>query len=222
MSHVLPIPVGDLDPAPVGDLDRWPSFLGPRQHVTRNSRPAVGIVSELSKLKGADEIPSLLQILAPVARVLVAGTGPLMSEVVSARLSLPPHERQGVEILGLVPPEEMQEFYERIDYLLILSHTESQCRVVTEAMLQGVLVIARRTTGIEDLIEDGRTGFFLEPWDVGMIADRLTPGSVVNDREEPIRLRAFGQALSAREQHAARWLSHASRSLDLSAIRRRD
>ena len=65
----------------------------------------------------------------------------------------------------MLSPAAMPGFYAGIDFLLVLSRTESQCRVVLEAMLAGVIVLARRCDGVADLIEDGVTGFYVDPAD---------------------------------------------------------
>jgi glycosyltransferase involved in cell wall biosynthesis len=53
------------------------------------------------------------------------------------------------------------------------SVTETFGNVTTEAMAAGVPVVAARATGAVDLIDDGVTGFLVEPLDVSGYADAI-------------------------------------------------
>ena len=72
-------------------------------------------------------------------------------------------QKSRVVLNGRLEPEEMSDFFRGIDCLLILSYTESQCRLALEAMLAGTIVLARPTHGLVDLIDHGVTGFFIDP-----------------------------------------------------------
>ena len=45
--------------------------------------------------------------------------------------------------------------------------------VLVEAMSVGLPVVATRWRGIPEIVDEGQTGFLLEPHDVGAVAERL-------------------------------------------------
>jgi glycosyltransferase involved in cell wall biosynthesis len=155
VTHTLPLPV-----RPTATYQR--SYLG------RSNSPieVIGFAGELSQLKGADHLIGLIRVLTPAWSFDIAGTGPLHARFSAEIGTLAPTKRARVQLRGHLAPDEMRNFYPGIDVLLVPSRSESQCRVVLEAMLCGVLVLASRTHGIVDLIVPGKTGFFIDPGDV--------------------------------------------------------
>jgi glycosyltransferase involved in cell wall biosynthesis len=153
-DHVLPLPVGS---GPGYDH----AYEGRAR--TGSAVHRLGVAGELSELKGADELPPLLERLTPEFTFHIAGDGVLAPTVARAVSSLSPEQRACVVLSALLPPERMAGFYRRVDCVLVLSRTESQCRVALEAMLAGAIVLARCAEGVSDLIVDGVTGFFIEP-----------------------------------------------------------
>jgi glycosyltransferase involved in cell wall biosynthesis len=150
VTHVLPIPVS----------------------IARRPRRAhdgfvVGIAGEVCRLKGCDLLPGLVAVLPAGVRLRVAGDGPLLS---SLRRVLPADR---VEFLGRVDPAAMPEFYAGIDALLTLSRTETRPRVVVEAMLVGVPVVAPRAPWVDDLVVDDVTGALVEADDPESCSRRL-------------------------------------------------
>ena len=64
-------------------------------------------------------------------------------------------------------------FYQETDCVLVLSRSESQSRVTLEAMLAEAVVLANAVGGIRDLIQDGSTGFLIDPDQPGSIRGTL-------------------------------------------------
>jgi|GEM_PF-1655669 len=168
VTHTLPLPVS----AHAYD-DVW------NRHPMERRSATLGIAGELSKLKGADAILGLIRALTPEFAFRIVGAGPLSANLISAVRSLPAGQRDSVEFAGRKDPKQMPDFYRSIDYLLVLSRTESQCRVAIEAMLAGVIVLARPTSGLVDLIQEGITGFFIDPTKPDAVRDRIA-GIVAN------------------------------------------
>jgi glycosyltransferase involved in cell wall biosynthesis len=132
----------------------------------RDSRPirTVVILGELSELKGADTIPRLLPVLTSSFAVRIVGRGPLAERVTAAVAMLPPAQRANVVVSDPVEPSAVPQVLDEADCVLVLSRSEAQCRVALEAMLSGVVVLARAVGGLHDLIpDDAATGFLVDP-----------------------------------------------------------
>ena len=199
ITHVLPIPVTPRTTyRRVYELHR-------RAHEPRPT--TVGIVGELSALKGADGIPDLLQSLTPQFTFRIAGRGELAPWIAKTAASLPLEQRKRVRLSDRLDPSRITDFYDEIEYLLILSRTESQCRVAQEAMLAGVIILARPIYGLVDLITDGVTGFLLDMDDSEAIRRRLLEITNNPALAHAIRGRARAFAEQAFQESQARWRS---------------
>src|SRR5262245_108213 len=131
ITHVAPLPVGNVG------ID-----AAYRHHVASGRHPeAVGFVGEVSRLKGADALPDLMNTLTPRYALHIVGEGPLLQSIIGAARDLPPAHRRRVIFDGKVAPSEMGDIYREIDCVLVLSRTESQSRVTIEAMLSGVIAL---------------------------------------------------------------------------------
>jgi glycosyltransferase involved in cell wall biosynthesis len=192
-SHVLPLPVRG---------ERY----GYDQRV-RAAQPlrTVLILGELSELKGADAIPRLLPVLAPHFTVRIAGRGPLARQVTAAVEALPPAQRANVAVSDRVDPAAVPLLYEAADCLLVLSRTESQSRVTLEAMLSGVVVLAREVGGIRDLVTNGLTGFLIDPDDPESIREVLLHLAANPAVADGVRQRASEQASDACSRSRREW-----------------
>jgi len=100
-----------------------------------------------------------------------------------ARLGLAEH----VRLVGKLTPEGVQEELGRAACFVMASFQESAPLTVSEAMAAGVPIVSTRVGGIPDLMEDGRTGFVVEPGDVAAFAQRVRQLL----ESEPLR-RSFG------------------------------
>ncbi|MBP7829436.1 MAG: glycosyltransferase [Kiritimatiellae bacterium] len=113
------------------------------------------------------------------ARFLVAGEGPERArlETLRAELGL----ETDVEMAGYAASEE---FFRNVHALVQCSRMENLPYSIMEAMARERPVLATRVGGIPDLIEDGVSGFLVEPGDEAALAERMTrladdPGLVV-------------------------------------------
>ncbi|HZV57622.1 MAG TPA: glycosyltransferase, partial [Sphingobium sp.] len=118
-------------------------------------------------------------------RVLVIGEGP-------ARPWFAEHVPEAV-FTGFQAGDDLGRATAGMDIFFMPSVTESFGNVTCEAMAAGVPVVAARATGNVDLVEDGVTGFLVEPTDIAGYADAI--GALIAD---PARRRAAGQAGHAR------------------------
>jgi glycosyltransferase involved in cell wall biosynthesis len=173
----------------------------------------VGIVGELSRLKGSDELDSLLRALAPRFRVRIAGQGPLRDDVGATIAALAPEQRAAVELLDPINPRHMPELYASVDCVLVLSRTESQCRVALEAMLAGAIVLARPSEGIVDVIEHRCTGLLVDPGDPPALLAALAALAAAPGEAAAIRQRAHERALRSFEDSRAEWRRFLSKTV---------
>jgi glycosyltransferase involved in cell wall biosynthesis len=92
------------------------------------------------------------------------------------------------------PTPDPRPFYAAADAFLLPTAYETFSLVTYEAAAAGLPLLVTRVSGVEDLLVDGRNGWFIEP-DAERIAGRL--GELAGD---PERRRSMGDA--AREDSA--------------------
>lgn len=128
------------------------------------AEPVVGIIARLSEVKGQDILIKAMKTVheqIPDAKLIIAGEGktePLLRKMVKEfqlerNVLFYPLTNKAVEILPL------------LDIFVMPSRQEGLGISIMEAQAAGVPVIASRVGGIPSLIEEGRTGFLVEPED---------------------------------------------------------
>ncbi|MGH9299889.1 MAG: glycosyltransferase, partial [Acidimicrobiales bacterium] len=135
-------------------------------------------VGRIQPLKGVDVAVRALAELhhrgRTDARLVIVGgpSGPRGSDEVAALA-------RSVEELGLsgrvrfVPPQRhelLSTYYRAADCCIVPSRSESFGLVALEAAACGVPVVAASVGGLTTLVEDGRTGYLVEPGDVSGFA----------------------------------------------------
>ncbi len=71
-----------------------------------------------------------------------------------------------VRMVGHVPHENIGEYYESADLVVLTSLSEGVPLVLMEAMARGKIVLAPAITGIPELVESGKTGFLYAAGDL--------------------------------------------------------
>lgn len=173
--HVIPVPVGMLaEPAcgKTGAIGRRVLFVG-----------------RLAPQKGLDNwlrIAGEVLRWEPQAEFEIVGDGPLRTELeeLARRLGLAGH----VRFMGRVPNTRLSERYREARLLLLTSRYEGFGRVAIEAFANQIPIVAPRITGLEDIVEHGRTGFLHEPGDLQGMA-----GSVLRLLRDPDMARNMGR-----------------------------
>jgi glycosyltransferase involved in cell wall biosynthesis len=106
-----------------------------------------------------------------------------------------------VSHLGWVPYDRIQENYRQADLCVVPSvWAEAFGRTAAEAMACGLPVIASRTGGLQEIVEDGRTGFLVEPGSVPELVRRID--TLIEDKN--LRLN-MGGAGTRRVQDKFSW-----------------
>ncbi|MBI5671081.1 MAG: glycosyltransferase [Chloroflexi bacterium] len=75
-----------------------------------------------------------------------------------------------VKFIGAVSQTELADYMGRARALVLVSQSEGLPRVVIEAMMTGLVVIASHVSGIPEVIEHGSTGYLVPPDDVEALA----------------------------------------------------
>lgn len=127
-----------------------------------------------------------------------------------------------VTLVGAVPPEEIPTYCRLSDIFLFASRSETQGMVILEAMAAGLPVVAVRSSGIDDIVQDEVNGFKTPPdparWCDRVAAllqdqslyERLSKNAKRCARENSIEqfstniARFYGQVLASRAKETAR------------------
>ena len=131
----------------------------------------------------------------PLVELVVAGDGPERVRLEALARAAAPGR---VHFLGQTP--RPQQPLAAADVVVLPSDTEGQPRVVIEAGLCGLPVVATKVGALGELIVDGTTGLLVPPGDGAKLAE------------------ALGAALEAKEKMGAAARRHCSERFDLSAV----
>lgn len=166
----------------------------------RSVNTRIGVAARLAPVKGISTLIEAMSLLTRDHPALtsttfleIAGTGPEE-----------PTLRAKISDLGLAKQvrlhgwrENVRHLMQRWDIYVQPSIAEGFGISVLEAMAVGLPVIASRTGGLPELVDEGRTGVLVEPGDAQALADAIA--SLVSDEETRRRLGAAGRERVARE-----------------------
>jgi glycosyltransferase involved in cell wall biosynthesis len=137
-------------------------------------RPIVFFLAKLDRahyFKGLHVLIEALTML-PEVSLLVGGDGESKQQYESlARLRL----GDRAQFLGDVPDELLPAYYRAADVVALPStdRTEAFGLVLVESMACGTPVVASRLPGVRTLVQEGATGFLVEPGDAIDLADKI-------------------------------------------------
>lgn len=149
-----------------------PSYIKLAQAHRTGAPRTIGVVSRLEKIKGMDlVVPAFAQIHAkhPEMRLLIVGDGSLREQMEhqSKELKLP---TDSIEFAGRQPQDSLQDYYDRIDILLMPSRSEGFGLTAIEGMARGCVPVVADTGGLPEVVEDGVSGTLHKPEDIENIA----------------------------------------------------
>lgn len=135
----------------------------------------VGFVGRLSPEKAPDvfvRAALMLQTSLPGAHAVLIGEGPMHGELQALihRCGL----TASVHLAGVC--NDMPALYGELDLLVSCSHTEASPLALLEAMACGLPTVATRVGGVPEIVEQGGTGWLVEPGDfhdIGQCCARL-------------------------------------------------
>ena len=195
-----------LDSPLLAQVSRWDALKDP-----------LGVLAAFTEHVRAEQEPHLLLAGPDVTAVTDDPEGAVVfAEAEAAWHDLPLNVRRRVHLaqLPMEDPEEnaviVNALQRRADVVAQKSLAEGFGLTVAEAMWKGRPVVATRVGGIQDQIEDGRTGILVDPLDLRAFGEQV---SVL--LEDPHAAERIGEA--ARERVRARFLAprHLGQYVDL-------
>jgi glycosyltransferase involved in cell wall biosynthesis len=152
---------------------------------TLPDRPQALFVGVLERYKNVDGLVAAWRAAAPripEARLRIVGDGALRDLVRRLVHELPAQTSWEPEIV----PEEVAHALDESSILVLPSRSEGLPRIALEALCRCRPVLATRVGGVPDLIEDGVTGFVIEPEDVGELTEALVRVLGMPEALEPL------------------------------------
>ena len=148
-------------------------FAGPHDDpFPQIGSPRIVFVGRLAPQKGVDVLVAATRLLQnPNAQILLVGDGPERPALVREIRQLGVEDR--VHLLGFVPHDRVPAVLAHADLLVLPSLYEELGTVLLEAMWTGLPVVASRTGGIPDVIDDGVNGLLVPPGDPEALAGAI-------------------------------------------------
>ncbi len=113
---------------------------------------------------------SELAVKYPHLRLTIAGIG---ASEKAARAAFPESLQSRITVHSSLSESETPAIYARHDIFVFPSLFESMSLVVPEAMASGLPVVTTRACGMQDIIEDGKTGFLVPPRDAAELCRKI-------------------------------------------------
>lgn len=175
----------------------------PLTGIRKAERQAI-FVGRLSKEKGIDVlIDSFKKKDVQDIRLLIVGEGPELQ-----RLKRIASDMHNIDFLGPRDHESTLRLIKGSDVLILPSLVEGLSTVILEAMALKVPVIATAVGGNIELVDDGVTGFIVEPNNSTALSSAIVRLLELNDRGSTLAGRAFEMILKkySMESVARRYL----------------
>jgi len=156
-------------------------------------KPLILYIGYLSRDKGAfDTVEALLQLGRQGIEAELALIGAISSEFQEYFDELPEIEKKIIHPLGTVEDSEKRDALSAASLLSMPSRTDSFGITYLEAWTYGVPVIAARTWGVTDVVEDGNDGIVIPFGDVSSLSEAMR--SLVDHPERAIKMGERGRA----------------------------
>lgn len=139
-----------------------------------NESEDIFIVVNLENIKGVDilikAVPRVTKSI-PNLSVCIGGSGPQENELKALvkKLNLEDH----VKFLGFISEEDKYRYYKACKIVVVPSRWDCQPFAPLDAAASGKPVVASRIGGIQNTVEDGKTGFLFEPENMEDLAEKI-------------------------------------------------
>lgn len=152
-----------------------------------NKQITIGVVSRLEHIKGMDLVVQAFAEIHkqfPNTRLLVVGDGSLRSlmEKQAEKIVKEDGGMKSVEFVGRQNQDKLQDFYDRIDILLMPSRSEGFGLTAVEGMARGCVPVVANTGGLPEVVRDGVDGLLHNPEDMKDMVEKLK--MLLRDRKE--------------------------------------
>ena len=153
-----------------------PSGISLQQHMQRlteqerlEKRQALGISDEdqvlinLGRLGGEKNLDELITLFAEARKenenlkFLIVGDGPARSDL--EKLAKELNVAEHVIFTGMVPPSEVQDYYQLGDVFVSASTSETQGLTYIEAAANGLPLLCRQDDCLADVLQEGENGY---------------------------------------------------------------
>ena len=171
-------------------LDYVPGeYLTAVKNITYNEPQFTGHFPERPIMPGVLLIEAMATVLKahPEAQLTLAGDGPARAgaEARARELGI----QHAVHFAGYMSQGQVADLLATSDLLALPSFAEGLPVVYMEALASRIPVVASRVAGVQELVEDGVTGYTVPPGDVATLADRM-----IRLMDDPAAARAMGEA----------------------------
>lgn len=170
------------------NIRKWDAVKAPLLTIERIPGEIIfGCLGRLSFEKGQLILPPVAVLLKDKStkfRILIAGTGPLKTELES--LIVKTSTGSHVQLLGFV--ESNKSFLDTIDCLIIPSHWEGLSTVAVEAMAMNKPIIAFDVASNSEVVHNSVNGFLIKPFEIEEVVTSML--YFINNPEE---IKHFGE-----------------------------
>jgi glycosyltransferase involved in cell wall biosynthesis len=152
-------------------------------------RKYLGFIGRLTLIKGIDLFLQLIEKYNEIDKnqeYLIIGDGPYLPDVKKAMKKYP------ITFFKRVPHEDIPNFYNQFSIFIQTSRTEGLPTCVLEALSSEVPVVASKVGGIEELINNGITGYTFESGNLNNAIDQI---SLIKENNSYEMLGKNGRAL---------------------------
>ncbi len=140
------------------------SYFPGKKRIFGDQRVRALSVARLVKRKGLKTmLRAMARVRAAQATLDVAGDGPLLDELKQLAVELGMESK--VKFLGALGRDELKRAYQRADFFILPSLSESFSMSLLEAMASGLPVIASNVGGIPELVNPDENGILVAPGD---------------------------------------------------------
>lgn len=135
------------------------------------------VILFVGRIEREKEIPLLLETMKrlkrvlPSAHLIVAGRGTLLDKMkrMAGRLGID----DCVEFTGQLPFKKLMEYYKLSDVFVLVSYYEGAAKVLKEAAVAGLPIVATEVSGSDEIVIDGRSGYLIPVGDTEALNKRL-------------------------------------------------
>ncbi len=132
-------------------------------------KPDDTVVGCISRLKNQEQLVRAGRFLPEDVKIFFAGIEPGLFDDLAEELNI----RNEIIYAGMVPVDDVVNYYGLLDVFVLPSTMDGFGLVLVEAMGMGVPVVATRSFGIIDVLDDQRNGLWFEDGDVEGLADKI-------------------------------------------------